>query len=138
MFNLENKTVPSPEPHTPLELMRLAEFMASKYEYTNQTKGKDIKYKEEQQEKFLKIARVLSLFVEDYRVKSDSGLIPALEKDIKLSEKVYEKHPEKDEKTENFAEENIEDRYLALEFVKNNMKSPILGKDFEEWLKTRK
>ncbi len=127
--NLENQ-----EKHTPLQLVRFAEFMASKFELTPDTKGGQIQYNEDQKEKFLKIARVISLYVDSSEVKSSNGLIPALEKKIKMAEKVYGSVP-KNEKTEQIAEENIDDVYDALEFVKNNMKNNTLGKDFEEWLK---
>lgn len=127
--NLENQ-----EKHTPLQLVRFAEFMASKFESAPYTKEGQIKYNEDQKERFLKIARVISLYVDSSEVKSSNGLIPALEKKIKMAEKAYDSVP-KTEKTEQIAEENIDDVYEALEFVKNNMKNDNLGKDFEEWLK---
>jgi len=127
--NLENQ-----EKHTPLQMVRFAEFMASKFEPTAETKEGQIQYNEDQKEKFLKIARVISLYVDSSEVKSSNGLIPALEKKIKMAEKAYNSVP-KNEKTEQIAEENIDDVYEALEFVKNNMKNNSLGKDFEEWIK---
>jgi len=48
--NLENQ-----EKHTPLQLVRFAEFMASKFESTPDTKEGQIKYNEDQKERFLKI-----------------------------------------------------------------------------------
>lgn len=135
-FPKPDNSLEGQEKYTPLELVRFAEFMASKFEYTPDTKGGQIQYKEDQKEKFDRITRVLSVYVDSSEVKSSGGLIPALEKSISMAEKAYEK-VEKTEKTEQIAEERIDDVYEALEFVKGNMKNESLGKDFEEWQKSQ-
>jgi hypothetical protein len=134
-FPKPNNNLEGQEKYTPLELVRFAEFMASKYEYTPDTKGGQIQYKEDQKEKFLKIAKVLSLYVSESEGQSFGGLIPALENKIKRAEKAYDNVP-KNQLTEQVAEESIDDVYEALEFAKNNMKNASLGNDFEEWAKT--
>lgn len=130
-----NESVEAKQPiHTPLELMRFAEFMASKYELTSDTKERDVQYKNENREKFLKISRVLALYIDD-NFTDYHGLVAAMEKNIKEAEAAYEKVGS-NEKSDLVAEERIEEPYLALEFVRTNMKNPSLGKDFEAWLKS--
>lgn len=127
------------EPHQPLTLLRYAEFMASKYQNTPQTKDWMLQYNDDNKEKYKKIWAVISLFIDSHKVPDAGGLIPAIREELKRHEKIVEKNPrewltwDKLMKREMYEEENIDNYYSTIEFLENAMKSP-LGKPFEERL----
>ena len=81
------------ELHKPLTLLRYAEFMASKYQNTPQTKDKKLQYNDDMKEKYKKIWAVISLFIDSHKVPDAGGLIPAIREELKRHEKIAAKKP---------------------------------------------